>query len=239
MKKIKLLVLPLLTFSLASCGEEEGSFETGKIDDLIPQEFDFNNFTRESVLSVISELQSQSGFTISFRASTYEDVNAEPTIVSDVTVGGKDGYTWAIETTNGETLGAAIKVENNSYVTYLFEDNAWKVYNFGEYSGYEIADQASQYVTDKVNQLALREEYLQKIDFTAAKGTTSICSRSCYTFSYSGDYYLSVAIDKTLGITMAISATYVDATTGSTYRECVEVQSFAVTNIEIPAFPEN
>lgn len=240
MKKIKLLLLPLIAFSLASCGEdaEQGSpIESGTIQDLIPEEFNFGEFTRQGVLDTIAEIQKNTGFTISFKASTYEDVNSEPTYVTNVTVGGKEGYTWAIETTNGVTKGAAIKVEGSSYVTYLFEDNAWRVYNFGDYEGYQVADEASNYVNEKVNELVLKEDYLNKIDFTASTGSTSICSRSCYTFSYSGDYYLSVAIDKVLGVTMSISATYVDAAKGTAYRECVEVESFAVTNIEIPAFP--
>ena len=56
------------------------------------------------------------------------------------------------ETTNGVTKGAAIKVEGSSYVTYLFEDNAWRVYNFGDYEGYQVADEASNYVNEKVNE---------------------------------------------------------------------------------------
>lgn len=243
MKKLKLLVLPLLALSLAACGENDGTGgnqqQSGTLDDIVPAEFDFGNFTRAGVLTVLDELQHNTGFSIGFRATTYKDVNADPTYVSDVVVGGKDGYTWAIETTDGVTKGAATKVEGDQFTFYLYENDAWRIVEYDIATGEDLAKEASDFVTEKVDQLIVKEDYLSKIDFTAASGSTSICSRSCYTFNYKGDYYLSIAIDKVLGVMMSFNVTYVDNIEGKTYGERIDVTSFSVVNIEIPAFPQN
>ena len=234
MKKIKLLILPLLAFSLASCGEDGTNTSSGSLDDLVPAEFDFSNFSRETVLAVLDNLQHSSGYSISFKVSHFEDVNTEPTFVSNVTIGAKDSYTWAYETTDGVTYGAACNVKNDSFAFYVLKDGSWKTAEAGQYSPEECAD----YIDEEVSKIVIKDEYLSKIDFTASTGTNTICSRSCYSFSYSGEYFLSVSVDKMLGVILYTSVTYTDVARGIATRDCVEVQSFALSNIEIPPFPQ-
>lgn len=234
MKKIKLLVLPLLAFSLASCGESDIP-EGGNIGDLIPTEFDFNNFSRNAVYEVLDQLQHNSGYMITFKVSHFDDINKEATFVSNVTIAGKDGYSWATETTNNETYGAACNIVGDNFTGYVFKDGAWQFVDEVTYTREECVN----FINENVDQVVIKDEYLNKIDFTHASGSTTICSRSCYSFTYSGDYYLSIAIDKVLGIYMSCSVVYVDATSGICTRDIVEVQSISMNNIEIPAFPAN
>lgn len=235
MKKIKLLFVPLLALSLASCGEEETTTTSGTLDEFVPTELDFSNFNRQTVLNILDNLQHNSGYSISFKVSHYENVNSEPTFVSNVTIGGRDSYTWAYETTNDVTLGAACNVKNDSFDFYVLKDGSWQNAESVEYS----AEDCATYIDEEVNKIVIKEEYLSKIDFSHSTGTSTICSRSCYTFSYAGDYYLSVSLDKMLGLILYTSVTYTDTVHGVATRDCVEVQSFAISNVEIPAFPAN
>lgn len=232
MKKLKLLFLPLLAVSLCSCGPEDIP-EGGNIDDLIPAEFDFSNFSRQAVFEGLDALQHNSGYSITFKLTHYDDLNAEPTFVSDVTIGGKGGYNWAYETTNGETYGAAVNIESTNYTAYILKDGVWSIEDGGEYT----VDDCVEYIDEKVDEVVIREEYLSKVDFSSSKQSTTVCSRSCYVFVYDQDYYLTIALDKVLGIMMSFSVTYVDTVESKIYRDRVEVQSFSVSNIELPAFP--
>lgn len=232
MKKLKLLFLPLVAVSLCACGPEDIP-ESGNIGDLIPTEFDFSNFTRNTIIEGLDALQHNSGYTISFKVTHFDDLNAEPTFVSNVTIGGKDGYNWAYETTDGKTFGAAINIEATNYTAYILKDGVWSVEDEDEYSTEECID----YIDEKVDEIVIKDDYISKIDFSSSKETTTVCSRSCYKFVYDKDYYLSVALDKFLGIMMSFSVVYIDTNEGTMYRDCVEVQSFSIANVELPAFP--
>ena len=240
MKKIKLLALPLLAFSLASCGEGSGQQEfNGNIDDLLPTEFDFNNYSKEAVIAVLDNLQHNSGYEIKFKVAHYANTNDEvPSLCFYVTIGGKDSLSWAIEEHEEGSYGVACNVESDIFTYYIQEDGVWKHEEDIEYSKEEIAEEVHDFIDEEVDQLVIRDEYLSKIDFSASVGTDTVCSRSCYKFVYNEDYLLTIKVDKILGLVLSSSVTYVDVNEGIATRECIEVQSIALSNIVPPELPK-
>lgn len=232
MKIAKLLLLASGAFLLSGCN----TTDIPSIPSIPAQDFNFGQYSVQTVNELLGQLQSDKGYEISIQGEFLPDVenpNVKQTVKT--TIGSKGNYMWEYHEINGQQkLGYALFNGPDTCIPYYYDCVSWQ-------KGVDVGiskQMAEEAIQEKYEALYPEEKYIQDIKNAGEKiGKSVVAGRDCAVFEFNSDYHVIMKMDKIFGIIMSMEVVVTNATTLVTSQTNIAVTSFQLF-AEVPNFPQ-
>lgn len=231
MKITKLLLLASGAFLLSGCNTSNPS-----IPSIPPVDFNFGQYSVETVNELLGQLQSDKGYEIVIQGENIPNVEIpEVKYTAKTTIGSKGNYIWEYHEINGgEKGGYALYNGPDGAMPYFYQSGAW-------HKGVESAitkEMAEQAIQEQYQALYPDQKYIEDIKNAGEKiGKSVVAGRDCAVFEFNSDYHVTLKMDKIFGIIMSMEVVTTNVETLITSQVNVAVTSFQLFS-EVPDFPQ-